>query len=370
MEMGTARRVNWAALPLIATLARLLCRELALQNEYLCLENRILKGKIDGRICFTDEERRSLVDAALAMGRKLMREIVNIVKPDTILSWQRRLEKEKWDYSERDRKKAGRPRTPAHMEALVCRMARENTWGYRRISGELAKLGIEISKSCVADILRRNGLPSSPERKGLTWQQFLSRHADVLLCADFFTKEVWTFSGLKTAYVLFAMHLKSRRIILAESTFSPDRSWMSQMARNVLMLCEDLDIEPRFVLHDRDDLFVHGFDKVLRTADVQVVKTPYRAPNANAYAERWVRSIAEECLDHLILFGLPSLRRALSSYRVFHNDLRPHQGLGNGIPVRVAGDQARRADVESLGELKVHCTELLGGLLKSYSMAA
>jgi transposase len=126
MEKAVERGLDWAGLPVIATVARLLCRELTLQNEYLRLENRMLKERIPGRIRFTDEERRSLVEAALAMGRSLMKEVVSIVKPETILAWQRRLEQKKWDYSERRRRGPGRPRTPDHIEALVCRLAREN----------------------------------------------------------------------------------------------------------------------------------------------------------------------------------------------------------------------------------------------------
>jgi len=373
MTKDAKQQIHWAALPLIATVARLLCRELTLQVDYLVLENKILKSKFEGRrIRFTDDERLSLAEAALALGRKLMGGVVNIVKPDTILAWQRRLERKKWDYSGHRRRKPGRPRTQAQTEALVVRMARENEWGYKRISGELQKLGIRISKSCIADILRRNGLPPSPQRKGLTWRQFLSRHADVLLCADFLTKEVWTFTGLKTAHVLFVVHLRTRRVVLSEATFSPDKPWMSQAARNVLLACEDLSIEPRFVLHDRECLFVHGFDRVLETADVEVVKTPHRAPNAHAHAERWVRSAREECLSHLILFGLDSLRRVLSRCRGFHNGDRPHQGLGNEIPACAAKGQTSAVEIctGTFDGGKVECTESLGGLLKSYSLAA
>jgi len=138
------------------------------------------------------------------------------------------------------------------------------------------------------------------------------------------------------------------------------------------MTCEDLSIEPRFILHDRDSLFADGFDKVLATADMEVIKTPYRAPNANVHAERWERSTTEESLNHLVLFGMPSLRRVLCSYRTLFNDPRLHQGLGNETPTRAAGDQARpaRTGVGFLSKLKVECTEFLGGLLKSYSLAA
>jgi len=366
MSEGLQRGPDWAGLPVIATVARLLCRQLTLQNEYLRLENRIPKEKVSGRIRFTDEERHSLVQAALAMGRTLMREMVSIVRPETILAWQRRLERQKWNYSTRRVAKPGRPRTPNDIEALVCRLARENLWGYQRLRGELLKLRAILSKGCIAEILRRNGLPPSPQRAGLTWQQFLSRHAEVMLCADLFTKEVWTFCGLRTAYVLFVLHLSTRRIVLAEATFSPNGLWMGQMARNLLMSSEDLGVAPRFVLHDRDKLLAWDFDTVLAAAEAKVVKTPFRAPDANAHAERWVRSVTEECLDHLILFGLGSLQRTLQIHRDFFNGHRPHQGIDNRIPERQAtGEPDQTRDLPE-GKLTVEREQFLGGLLNSY----
>ncbi|MBE9565654.1 MAG: transposase [Proteobacteria bacterium] len=368
MEKAVERGLDWAGLPVIATVARLLCRELTLQNEYLRLENRILKEKVPGRIRFTDEERRSLAETALAMVRSLMKEVVSIVKPETILAWPRRLERSKWDYSARRRRGPGRPRTPGDIEALVCRLARENAWGYQRLRGDLLKLGITRSKGCIADILRRNGLPPSPPRAGLTWQQFLSRHAEVMLCADLFTKEVWTCSGLRTAYVLFVLHLGTRRVLLAEATFSPRGPWMGQMARNLLLDCEDLEIAPRFVLYDRDKLLIWDFDAVLTGAEVTVVKTPFRAPDANAHAERWVRSVTEECLDHLILVGMSSLQRTLRIYRDFFNGHRPHQGIDNRIPERQATGEMLRDCADGIPDedLAVECKQFLGGLLNSY----
>jgi len=138
VQEATNQRFSWAGLPLVATVARLLCRELTLQNEYLRQENKVLRSKIKGRIRFDDDERRSLVDAALAMGRKLMRQVVSIVKPDTTLKWQRRLEREKWDCS---RLGPGRPRKTVDIEALVCRLALENTRGYRRTERRTAGNG-------------------------------------------------------------------------------------------------------------------------------------------------------------------------------------------------------------------------------------
>jgi putative transposase len=363
------RRFSWASLPLVATVSRLLQRDLVHQVEYLQVQCGVIRSRVPGRIRFTDEERRSLVDAALAMGREAMRAVVTIVKPETILDWNRKLEQKKWDYSRRRKRGPGRPRKSADVEELVCRLARDNAWGYRRISGELAKLGIQVSRSCVADILRRNRLPRSPERSGLPWREFLRRHADVLLCADLFTKEIWTFCGLQRAFVLVVMHVKSRTILLSQATFSPHAAWMAQQVRNVLWECEDLGIQPRFLIHDRDTCFCADFDAVLRSAGVEPVKTPYHAPNANAYAERWIRSAREECLNHLILFGIKSLRRVMWTFRRFHNAHRPHQGLGNDIPARVHAREVVPASSDGpVG--KVECEEFLGGLLKSYRRKA
>lgn len=190
----------------------------------------------------------------------------------------------------------------------------------------------------------------------------------MLVCADLFTKEVWTLSGLKTAYVLFVLHLGTRRILLAEATFFPHGQWMGQMARNLLMACEDAGVPPRFVLHDRDKLLIWDFDAVLTGAEAKVVKTPFRAPDANAHAERWVRSVTEECLNHLVLFGLGSLQRALRIYRDFFNGHRPHQGIGNRIPGRRASEEMSRdcAGAMTDGDLTVECQQFLGGLLNSY----
>ena len=183
-----------------------------------------------------------------------------------------------------------------------------------------------------------------------------------------FTKEVWTLSGLMTAYVLFVLHLGTRRIVLAEATFSPHGLWMGQMARNLLMACDDLEIAPRYVLHDRDKLLAWDFNAVLTGAEAKVVKTPFRAPDANAHAERWVGSVTGECLDQLILFGLGSLRRALRIYVKFFNGYRPHQGIDNRIPERRAAGGMPRNSAGAItdGDLVVQCEQFLGGLLNSY----
>jgi len=369
MEMPSDQPAKWLGTPVIATIARLLCGELALQNEYLRLENKILKSKIKGRIRFTDDERRSLVEAALAMGKRLMESVVNIVKPATLLAWQRRLEKEKWDYSKKRERRPGRPRTPANIEALICQLARENIWGYKKIQGELNKLGTEISKTSVANILRRNGLPPSPDRKGLTWREFLSRHAEVFLCADLLTKEIWTFNGLQRAFVFFVLHLHTRRILLVQATFSPNSRWLKQQARHVLWECQDRGIKARFFLHDNDACYSEGFDGLLKNAGLEPVKTPYQAPNANAFAERWIRSLREECLNHLVILGLNRLQYVLDEYKDFFNFHRPHQGIENRIPGQISHGAHSKDETASNKHSQhgnIQCHQFLGGLLKSY----
>jgi hypothetical protein len=173
--------------------------------------------------------------------------------------------------------------------------------------------------STVANILRRHGLPCAPDRKGLSWQEFLDRHAEVFLCADLFTKEVWTVKGLQTAYVFFVIHLQTRRILWAQATFSPNSCWLKQQVHHVLWAKPTLGIKPRYFLRDNDACYSQDFDALLKGCGVDIVKTPYQAPNANAFSERWVRSVRSEVLDHLVIPGLSGLQRVLDRYREFLN---------------------------------------------------
>lgn len=363
---------KWLSVPIIATITRLLCRELTLQNEYLRQENKILKSKVKKRISFTDDERRTLVESAMAMGSDLMGQVVTIVKPKTILAWQRRLENEKWDYSDRRKNNPGRPKIASDIEQLVCRMARENGWGYARIQGELEKLDITISKSSVANMLRRNGLPPSPEREGLSWREFLDRHEAVFLCADMFRKEVWTFRGLVTAYVFFVIHLQTRKVLLARATFSPTNQWLKQQIRHVLWACEDQGIEPRFFLRDNDMLYPKEMDTILKSSGVDTVKTPFQAPNANSHSERYVLSCKKECLNHLLIFGLNRLQHVVDCYTRFFNEHRPHQGIDNKIPGEYNLTEKRQGGRMStkITTRNVARKDFLGGLLKSYYRTA
>ena len=258
------------------------------------------------------------------------------------------------------------------IEQLVCRLAHENEWGYGRIQGELKKLDIEISKTSVANILRRNSLPPSPEREGPSWREFLSRHEAVFLCADMFQKEVWTFRGLITAYVFFVIHLQTRKVILARATFSPTHHWLKQQVRHVLWECEDQDIKPRFFLRDNDMLYPEEMDAILKSSGVDTVKTPFQAPNAHAHAERYVLNCKRDCLNHPLLFGLSRLQNILDCYTLYFNEHRPHQGIGNRIPAEYNMPAKRQGGSVPTGNTARNSIrkDLLGGLLKSYRKAA
>jgi transposase InsO family protein len=304
--------------------------ELLLRNEYLVTENKVLRGQIKGRLRLTDGERRTLAEIGKQLGRKALADVASIVKPDTILAWHRRLVAKKFDGSKK-RGKAGRPPIDPELEELILRLAGENkTWGYDRIAGALANLGYTVSDQTVGSVLERNGIPPAPERKrSTTWKEFIRAHMDLLAATDFFTTEVWTKTGLVTYYVLFFIHVATRRVHVAGMTPNPDAAWMAQVARNVSMAGDGFLKPGQHLLRDRDSKFTDEFDEILKAAGVKPVKLPPRSPNLNAFAERWVLSVKSECLSKVILFGEASLRRVLEEYvRHYHRE-RNHQGTGS-----------------------------------------
>jgi putative transposase len=198
----------------------------------------------------------------------------------------------------------------------VVRIAHENrSWGYDRIVGTLAHLGYTISDQTIGNILKRHGIPPAPERKQTTtWKEFIRTHMDVLVATDFFTVEVWTKAGLVTYYVLFFIHLNSRKVHAAGVTPHPDERWMTQVTRNVTMDEWGFLASGQGLIHDRDGKFCPAFQQTLEAMGVKRIPLPARSPNLNAYAERWVRSVKDEALSQLILFGERSLRHALNEY--------------------------------------------------------
>jgi putative transposase len=213
-------------------------QELLLQNEYLAAENHILRAKLPSRLRLSDPERATLAEIGKRLGRKALGAVANVAKPDTILAWYRRLVAQKFDGS-KHRKYPGRPRVASEVEAVVVRLARENTgWGYDRIVGALANLGHRLSDQTVGNILRRHGIAPAPKRSQTTaWKDFIAAHKDVLVGADFFTVEVLSWWGLVTYYVLFFIHLESRRVNVAGITRHPDQAWMEQMCVQRRLAC-------------------------------------------------------------------------------------------------------------------------------------
>jgi putative transposase len=340
-------------------------QELLLRNEYLAAENRILRAQIQGRLLLSDAEKATLAEIARRLGRRALEGLAATAKPDTLLAWYQKLIAHKFDGS-KCRKTRGRPPVDEETERLVARMARENpSWGYDRIVGAMGNLGHQLSDQTVGNILRRHDIPPAAQRKQTTsWKDFIRTHMAVLVATDVFTVEVLTLRGLMTYYVLFFIHLESRRICLAGVTRHPDAEWMEQMTRTQTMEDTGFLNHRRYVLHDRDRKYCEGFREVIRAGGIEPIALPARSPNLNAYAERWVRSVKEECLSKLILLGEGSLRRVLSHYEGHYHGERNHQGKDNLLlfPLQTPAVPGKQE--------QVRCRERLGGLLKYYERKA
>jgi putative transposase len=281
-----------------------------------------------------------------------------VVSPQTLLRWQRELVRRKWTYRHR---RPGRPPLGRERRELVLRLARENPrWGCVRIQGELRKLGIRVGATTIRTLLRRHGLGPAPRRNGPSWAEFLRAQAEGMLACDFFTVEtVW----LRTLYVLFWIEHGSRRVHLAGVTANPDCAWVKQQARN-LAIEERLE-NVRFLIHDRDAKFCRPFDSIIRDEGVRVIETPLRAPRANAVAERWVRTVRTECLDHLLIAGRRHLEQVLRAYLAHYNGERPHRSLALAAPA-AEPPPARGSPPPA----QIRRRDVLGGLIHEYAAAA
>ena len=327
--------------------------------DYLREENRVLREQLgQRRLRFNDDQRRRLAVRAKGLGSKLLREVATIVTPETLLAWHRRLIAQKYDGS--GKRGCGRPRKSAEIEDLVVRMAKENrSWGYRRIQGALSNLGHEVGRGTIAEILARHGMEPAPERERKTsWKEFLAQHWDLIVAADFFTVEAWTRRGLQRFVILFFIELSTRKVEIAGIAPGPSGLWMNQIGRNLTDAVDGLLKGKRYLIHDRDPLFTAEFLSMLAEAGVASVKLPPRSPNLNAYAERFVRTIKESCLERMILFGESSVRKATAEFMAHYHSERNHQGLDNALIC----PEPEHAN----GEGEVHRRERLGGLLNYY----
>jgi putative transposase len=326
---------------------------------YLVEENRTLRAQLRGRrLLLTDDQRRRLAVRGRRLGRARLRAVATIVTPDTILRWHRQLIVRKWTYATGRRLRTG---VVAEIRRLVVRMAEENpTWGYTRIRGALKNVGHRVGRSTIARVLKAQGIPPVPERP-TSWQTFLRAHWGVIAGADFFTTEVWTWRGLVTYYTVFVIDLASRRVQIVGSTPFPNDLFMRQMSRTLTAADEGILGAHRVLICDRDAKWSALVRAQLGEAGIRVVQTPYQAPNANAYAERFVRSIKHECLTRVIPFGERHLRRTIAEFVEHYHRERNHQGLDNELI-------EREPAVEHVGHIRRR--QRLGGLLNYYYRAA
>lgn len=284
-----------------------------------------------------------------------------LVSPSTLLRWHRELVRRRWTF--RRVAQDGRPALPAEVVELVLRLARENPrWGCRRIQGELAKLNLRVSASTIRSLLRRRGLGPAPRRQGPTWSAFIRAQAHGIPAFDFFTVESLF---LRTFYVLFAIEVASRRIHILGVTRNPSAVWVTQQARNLACELADRGRTFRFLLRDRDCKYTASFDAVFSAQGIRVIRTPIQAPKANAFAERWVRSVRRECLDWLLVGGRRHLEVVLAAYVDHYNAKRPHRGLGLRVP---DGEGPQPVEFTSTAQLRRR--DVLGGLIHEYELAA
>jgi putative transposase len=294
-----------------------------------------------------------------ALSRALPRPAwTSLFKPETLLRWHRQLVSRRWSYPQA---RSGRPPLERSLGTLIVRLARENPdWGYRRIVGELKGLGLIVSATSVRKVLIGAGVPPAAERASLSWRAFLRQQAASALACDFLTVET---VFLRRIYVLFFISLATRRIEYAACSSNPDGRWVAQQARNLIMQLGN-DQPFRLLIHDRDSKFSHAFDEVFRSEGMEVIRTPVQAPNANAFAERWVRTLRADCLDRILILGRRHLERVLGVYRRHYNEHRPHRALDLQPP-----DGASPLKQATATE-RVRRRDLLGGMIHEYRAAA
>ena len=285
-----------------------------------------------------------------------------IVTPGTILRWHRDIVRRRWARLSR-RSRSGRPATHRKVRSLVLRLARENeSWGYRRIHGELAGLGITVAPSTVWQILKSAGISRAPRRDGPNWAEFLRSQAQGILALDFFT------AGLlngTTVYVLAAIEHGTRRIRILGATEHPVQSWVVQQARNLLMDLEDAGTRAKFVLHDRDASFTATFDSLFQAAGTRVIRSAAQAPRMNSVMERWIGSCRRELLDRTLIWNQRHLMTVLREYEDFYNSHRPHRALDQAAPLRPLPDR-----VTDLDHFRVRRHDRAGGVIHEYRLVA
>jgi transposase InsO family protein len=339
--------------------------QLERENLYLRAQLEWIQDRIAKRPHPSDDERAVLARAAAALDKRRLGDTFNFFSPHTLLNWYRRLIARKWDYSQA-RRWRGRPSVERQLEEWACRMAAEDPGlGYKGLAGKLANLGFKTNPITVRNILRRNGIPTSPScGDQLTWGEFLDRHWAALTGADFLTHEVLTPKGLVTYYILILIRLSTREVHVAGMTPYPGEEWMRQVARNLTMEGTGFLKAGMQLLHDRSCHYCPSFRRILQEAGIQTLMLPYQSPDLNAHAERFIRTLKEQCLSRLIITSESMLRHVIRQFVDHYHTERNHQGLGNIIPFP-------KPEVRNINRNGTVIKESrLGGLLNYYYRSA
>ena len=332
--------------------------------EILLLRHQlvVLQRQVGSRPKITWADRAFIALVLNVIGKRHRRGLRLIVTPQTVLRWHHDIVHRRWAAKSRH-KHPGRPRAHRNITASVLRIAKENpAWGYRRIHGELAGLGIQVAASTVWEILTRAGIPPAPRRAGPTWAQFLHSQAQAIIASDFFTVDLLDGTS---AYVLAVIEHATRRIRILGVTAHPNDAWVTQMARNLLMdLDEHLDTV-KFLLRDRDTKFTAAWDAVFTGADIRILRSPIRAPRANAIMERWIGGCRRELLDQTLIWNQQHPLRVLREYETHHNSHRPHRSLGQAAPLKPLPEA-----VADLDTVRVHRRDRIGSVIHEYELAS
>jgi putative transposase len=343
---------------LLVALAGFINRQQQDMIAYLQEENRVLREKLGGkRLLLNVAQKRRLATAAVKLGANLLKGWSTLFTPETLLHWHRTLVARKYDGSG---KRGPKPKKANEVRNHVLRMKAENPdWGYGHIHGELKGLGYKVSWQTVRRIMIEHGLMDDPKNtKKMSWTTFIKSHFESMAACDFFSVHAWTPRGLTRFMVFFVIDISTRRVQIAGIQEDPDEEWMLQQARN--LTAEDTGFlkGKRFLIHDRDPLFTAQFCKTLKAGGIRTLKMPKQSPNLNAYSERFVQTIQNECTDKMIFFGEKHLRHVVSQFVEHYHEERPHQGLGNRRIIPPAHDPPTKG--------RVLCRQRLGGLLKTY----
>jgi len=347
--------------PLLFFLAGCTRNQLIRQIEFLKAENEMLRKRVPKqRIWLKPDERNRLLELALAIGPEV-KHLISIVTYDSIRRWKR----QKYGFVP---KKRGRPKTPTEIRELVVKIAQETGWGYTRILGELKKLGIDyVSRQTVVNILKEAGHDPGPKRGPGTWDDFIKRHAETLWQCDFFSKRVISRLRMPQVFAMVFINVATRRVWASPATRNPTEAWVEEQARAFVAYVQAENLKVELVTRDNDQIYKTGFDRVMKDAGVDSRRLAIRAPNTNAYVERFIQSLQVECLDHFLVFGEKHLDYLVREYVEHYHHERPHQGLGN----RRIADRPPTCDSSSVATEgrppdAVQCGTRLGGLLRHY----